>query len=139
MVPPKTFWAVFFYSIVMKLFDQIKDIGERIKVYLESEKELLRLWVVKKASSIVGNIFSFIIILFILDIALALVGIWLGFWLSDITGSYAIGFGLSAITFLILMLLLLIFRKPLLVRPFMNLAVRTMVEEENLPDENKEH
>lgn len=125
----------------MKIINQIlRNYLGNIRTYIESEKELIKLKVVKTLSPAVANLIAVIFMIILFHITLALGGIWLGVYLGDIWENYPLGFGVSALVFIVLLLLVLVFRKPLLVRPFTNLAISSMVKEEKIIEhEDEEH
>jgi hypothetical protein len=47
-----------------------------------------------------------------------------GFWFSELTGSYVIGFGLATMLLLLVLVLLTLFRKSLFVNPLIRAFVR---------------
>lgn len=119
----------------MKLPNKIREFLHGIQDYIESEKELLRLKLIKKASSIAGSLFSAIFILILFHITIAFIGIWLGFWLSDVFNSLPLGFGATAIFYILWLVVSIIFRKALLVKPVVNIVVAALTEEDKLPDD----
>lgn len=123
----------------MKVLDKIKHFFQGIQDYLESEKELLRLKAVKVVSSFAGHLFSMVFLLILFHTTIALLGIWLGFWLSEVFDSFTMGFGITVIIYLLWFILTLIFRKALLVKPFTNAVVSAMADYKKEDEEDQEH
>lgn len=124
---------------VMKITDQIKQLGQSAKNYIEAEKELIKLKAVKNLSMAAAILVTVVFLIILFHIMLAMAGIWLGFYLGTIWESYPLGFGVSALAFVTILILVIIFRKPLLINPIVNAAIGTLVKDEKLPeDEDKE-
>lgn len=121
----------------MKILDQLKNIGEHFKEYLEGEKELLKLKAVKAISANAAKLITAIFLIMLFHIGLAIFGIWLGVYLGEVLDSYAMGFGISALFFGFLFLLVIIFRRPLLINPITNMAIHNMVKEKKIPDDHE--
>jgi len=121
----------------MKILDQLKDIGEHFKDYIESEKELLKLKAVKAISGSVAKLITAIFLIMLFHIALAIFGIWLGFFLGELLESYVLGFGLSVLAFILLFIIVIVFRQALLIGPITNAAISSMVKQNKIPDEDE--
>jgi hypothetical protein len=123
----------------MKITDQIKQLGQSVKNYIEAEKELIKLKAVKNLSMAAAILVTVVFLIILFHIMLAMAGIWLGFYLGTIWESYPLGFGVSALAFVTIFILVIIFRKPLLINPIVNAAIGALVKDEKLPeDEDKE-
>lgn len=121
----------------MKILNQLKDVGEHFKEYIESEKELLKLKAVKAISGSAAQFITAIFLIMLFHIALAIFGIWLGVYLGEILDSYTLGFGISALAFVFLFILIIVFRKPLLINPITNAAISAMVKNDKISDEDE--
>ncbi len=130
--------VVFFYPSTMNLIDRIKNIPQSIRDYVQSEKELLRMKMVKAASAAAGNLLAAIFIIIFLNIFFAIVGVTLGLWWGYLLENYIQGFALSALLFLVLLILIVVFRKPLLINPIINAAVGGMISKDKLPEDEKD-
>jgi hypothetical protein len=108
----------------------IKETKPLLKEYLETRLEIFRLQAVRIASQSAGYMIWIIISLFILFIILIFSGIVLGCWLSGITGSYTMGFGLTTLIFIAIFALLMIFRNKLFIHPVMQTIIRSSLEEQ---------
>lgn len=85
--------------------------------YLETRVELLRLQGIRLASRTGGMLIWAIIAAFFGFIILLFGGLVLGFWFSELTGSYVKGFGLATLVFIVLFVLVTIFRRTLFIDP----------------------
>ena len=108
-------------NLFNKFFGQIKD-------RFQNETELVRLKLIRALSSIAAQLFAAVFIIIMLNITLAILGIWFGFFLSGLLDSFAIGFGLAALSYLLILGLIIIFRHPLLIRPFTDISIAIMTE-----------
>ena len=88
-----------------------------IREYMETHAEILRL----QAIRIVAKSFSTLAVTFIVTLLLLFVvfflGVGLAWWLSVLTGSNAIGFGITGILFLVLLVLVVALRRLLFQDP----------------------
>lgn len=116
----------------------IQDILDKIRGYIDSEKELIRLKFIQKLSSIMGNLFSFIFLIALFHLTMAVIGIWLGIWVSEMLGSFTLGFGVTALFFGLWLFLAITFRKPLIVKPFERIMIKIMTAEENIDQQKND-
>ena len=121
----------------MKLINLFKKYIDQIKDYLQNETELIRLKIIRGTALVAAHLFAAIFVIIMLNITLAILGIWFGFFLSGLLDSFAMGFGLAGLTYLIILFLIIVFRKSLLIRPFSNIAV-IILQELNFNDEDQE-
>jgi lipopolysaccharide export LptBFGC system permease protein LptF len=85
--------------------------------YIETRIALLKLQSVRTVSKAAGTlIWSVVAILFVF-IIMIFAGLVLGFWFSDLTGSYMKGFGFATLVFIVLFMLITLLRKTLFVNP----------------------
>jgi pilus assembly protein TadC len=85
--------------------------------YIETRIALLRLQSVRMLSKSGGTLIWAVIAILFVFIILIFTGLVLGFWFSDLTGSYIKGFALATLVFVVLFILITIFRKSLFVNP----------------------
>ena len=108
---------------------QTKDL---LKKYVEKRLELLRMQTTLSTSKAVGIFFSILIVFFLLLLTVIFAGMWLSFWLSEKTGSYATGFGASTGFFVLIFVLVLVFRKKLIQVPVANTVASEIEEEDDI-------
>jgi predicted membrane protein len=105
-----------------------------LKEYFELRFQLIKLQGVK----ILSRLMSLLIVIFIVGIFVLFVVLFLGlsfaWWLSDKSGSNVIGFAGAAGLFTILLIIVIVFRKPLfqspLIRMFINESTKDSDEKE---------
>jgi hypothetical protein len=115
---------------------QIDDMGSffqdnkaLLKEYLEIRMELYRLQATRFISKAAGYLVWIVISLFLLFLILIFSGIVLGCWLSGLTHSYVIGFGLTTGILIVIFAFLAIFRKTLFVNPLTQNIIRKTNED----------
>lgn len=118
----------------MKLPKKIREILASIKDYFESEKEIIRLKLIQKGSSGIATLFSLVFILVLFHVTAAMIGLWLGFWLSEVFESFSMGFGITVAFYILWLLVCVIFRKSILVKPFYNFLISALTQNEEIPD-----
>lgn len=116
----------------MKILDRFTAYFANFKEYLTNEVELVKLTIMRKLGNVLGLIFSAIFIMFLFHITIALIGIWIGFYLSEIYDSTSIGFGITVLIYIAWTMISIIFRNALLVKPFSKLIINSMLELEEL-------
>ena len=99
------------------------------KEYLETRLEIFRLSAIHTASKSAGYLVWVIISLFLVFLIVLFAGVTAGFWLSSLTGSMILGFGLVTLALILLFAVLTIFRKKLFLEPFMQIILDSASEE----------
>lgn len=107
----------------------IEDLNENLKEYLSTRYDLMVLKASEKVS-IIGSIATVSVVLGIFLILFILfVSVSAGFFLSDLTGSYATGFLLLSSIFLLVFILIFIVRKKWIIEPIKNKLIRAMFDD----------
>ncbi|MGH2642588.1 MAG: hypothetical protein ACRDE2_01450 [Chitinophagaceae bacterium] len=100
-----------------------------ISNYLEARWKFTRLQVAGKLAHALGVFLAIIIAAMIGFFVVMFLGLLLAFWISDLSGSHTLGFGISALIFIILFIFVLIFRRRLIQIPMANILIRELAEE----------
>lgn len=129
--------SLFFYSH-MSLSNIIKQYVNNFKEYLDAEVTLIKYQLVKKVGNFMGLVFSAIYVMLLLHFTMAMGGIWLGFWLGEVLGSYTQGFGITVLIYVLWLICCIVFRRTLLVQPFGKLLVASLIEHEELKKDEEE-
>lgn len=95
----------------------IKENKTLLKEYWATRLEIYRLQGIKVFSKTAGYLIWIIISFFLAWLLIIFIGLVLGFWFSDLTGSYVKGFGITTLILLLKIVLLAVFRKPLFIHP----------------------
>lgn len=107
----------------------IEDLNENLKEYLSTRYDLMVLKASEKVS-VIGSIATVSVVLGIFLILFILfVSVSAGFFLSQLTGSYATGFLLLSSIFLLLFILVFMVRKKWIIEPIKNKLIRAMFDD----------
>lgn len=94
--------------------------------YLEVRLRLVKLQGIKALSRSLGMLFAlFLVSTFALFVTLFL-GVTFALWIADKSGSNIVGFASGAGLFFVLLLIVIIFRKPLFMTPLIKIFIREM-------------
>lgn len=105
--------------------------------YLETRLQLFRLIAIRTLSRtfsmfIVVCLVSFMVLFFLLFLVISFS--WL---MADVTGSAALGFLCGAGVFLVIIMLAVVFRKPLFLNPLIRLFIHTSTQEEDEDEDDQ--
>lgn len=100
-----------------------KENSALAREYFETQMEIYRLKTVRLISKTAGYFIWIIISLFLLFLFFIFLGAVAGLWLSDITGSYIAGFGITTLVILLLIIVLALLRKSLFVNPIIKAII----------------
>ncbi|MGX5818153.1 hypothetical protein ACWKWU_08155 [Chitinophaga lutea] len=114
------------------------ETGKVAREYVETRLDLIKLQAAGKLSKALGLFFSLIMAFLLFFFVVVFLGMVVGFWIGEMTNSYTIGFSCAAGFFIVLLALLLLFRKSLIQRPLANLLAAELVEEIEEMDERRE-
>ena len=107
----------------------IEDLNDNLKEYLSTRYELMVLKASEKVS-VIGSIASVSVILGIFLILFILfISVSAGFFLSEMTGSYGMGFLLLYCIFLLLFFFVYLVRRKWIIEPIKNKLIREMFDE----------
>lgn len=113
-----------------------KENTKLIREYFEMRMKIYRLRALRLLSKSAGYFIWLIISLFLLFLFIIFLGVVVSLWLSNVTGSYVAGFGITTAAIFILMIVLALFRKALFVNPIIKAFISQ--SEENINDEVEE-
>jgi len=100
-----------------------KENSTLAREYFETQMEIYRLKVVRLISKSAGYFIWIIISLFLVLLLLIFLGTVAGLWLSNITGSYIAGFGITTLLIFALIVILALLRKTLFVNPIIKAII----------------
>jgi thiol:disulfide interchange protein len=106
----------------------LKENKKLVKDYLDTRLEIFRFKLIRMFSKSAGYLIWVIISLFLFFLLMTFIGLVIGFWLTDVTGSYVKGFGYTSLIMLGLITLLALFRKALFVNPIIRIVIRHTTE-----------
>ena len=99
------------------------------KEYVETRVEIYKLRFIRSFARVTGSLVWILISLFLFSLLAIFIGLVTGFWLSQLTGSYIKGFGLTILIMVIIIILLTALRKILFINPIIKICVRKMYDE----------
>jgi len=112
----------------------LKENKKLAREYLDTQMEVYKLKLIRIISKSAGYFIWIIISLFLLLLLMIFLGLVAGIWLSEITGSYVLGFGLVTLVILAKIILLALFRKKLFVNPIIRNVINRINDEDEQPD-----
>jgi len=102
-----------------------QETRKKLKQYIQHRLLLIRLQATDKASNLAATLITVTVVLLTALFLLIFASLTAGYWLSNVTGSFTIGFGIVALFYLVIFLLVIFFlRKSLqhfLVNKFIHL------------------
>jgi hypothetical protein len=109
-----------------------------ISEYLSTRWRLFRLEAINKISRAAGTFFFIIIAAILAFLVVLFLGLLMAYWLSGVLDSYAGGFLITAAAFILIFVIILVFRRPLIERPLTSMLVRNLAEELDEDDDEDE-
>lgn len=104
--------------------EKFEELTKSLKSYIQTNIELIKLEASDRTSIIGSSFISIILISFTVILFLLFISIGLGFYLSNCFNDSYTGFILIAFFYLIMSLLLILFRKKLIENPMRNKIIR---------------
>lgn len=109
---------------------KVEEVTESVKEYLNTRYELVVLKAAEKTSSVGSDIASFFLIILLSVMAFIFLSIALAWYISDSIGSPQSGFFIVGGFYLLVGAIFVIFRKQMLAKPFRNLIIRSIFNED---------
>lgn len=109
-----------------------------VKDYFETKADIYKLKAIRTTSKVSGLFIWLIIASFLFFLLFIFVGLVLGFWFSELTGSFVSGFGYATLLLLLIMILITVLRKQLFIHPLIRLFIHMMASEKELSEETSE-
>lgn len=110
--------------------DYLTETKRLLKDYLEARLELTRLQAAEKLSKALGLFFTLILAFLLFFFVIVFLGMVLAHWISELSGSMTIGFSVTTLVFVALLVIVLLFRKKIIEKPLANLLLRELTREE---------
>jgi hypothetical protein len=105
----------------------LKENKKLVRDYLDTRLEAFKLKMIRAFSKSGGYFIWVIISLALIFLLLTFTGLVIGFWFTDMTGSYVKGFGYTTLIMLGIIIFLALFRKVLFVNPIIRKIIRRIV------------
>ncbi len=101
-----------------------KENTKLAKEYFETMMEIYRLRAIRLLSRSTGYFIWLMISLFLFFLLMIFLGIVIGLWISDLTGSYIAGFGITTAVIVLVIIMLALARKSLFVNQIIKIFIR---------------
>ncbi|HEY6504803.1 MAG TPA: hypothetical protein VIZ28_12560 [Chitinophagaceae bacterium] len=106
-----------------------KENKKLVKDYFDTRLEIYKLKMIRLFSRAAGRLIWLVISLFLLFLFIIFCGLVTGFWLSELTGSYVKGFGITTLIILFLIILVTLLRNQLFVNPIIRTIIRSTADD----------
>jgi len=106
------------------------------KDYIEARFEIYKLKLIRIISKSAGYFVWMTISILVVLLFSIFLGLVAGFWLSELTGSYVLGFGIVTLVIMLKIIVLALLRKKLFVDPVIRNIIRRLNEAEESNSEN---
>jgi hypothetical protein len=110
--------------------DKIEDLTSSLKEYVNIQYQAAVLKAAGKVSTIVSRILAALIIVLIMFLFVIFISVTAGFYLSALTGSRETGFLILAGIYLLVGLILMLFREKLIVNPIRNNLIKQIFKDD---------
>lgn len=110
-----------------------------VKDYVETKSVIYRLKITRTLSTVFGLLAWFVISAFLIFLVLIFIGLVLGFWFAEMTGSMASGFGLATLLLMLVIVLIALLRKQLFIYPLIRLFIQAMSANDVTETKSEDH
>lgn len=115
------------------------ETGDLLRRYVRTRIEILRLQGIRAFAKAAGTLVWAMLILFLLFLMLIFIGLVIGFGFSALFHSYTAGFAAATGILLLMVILLILLRKPLFIHPIIRAMVQHLQEEPEDDEETNPH
>jgi hypothetical protein len=112
------------------IFEFLQDNKKLLHEYAEVQVDLFKLQVIKTSSQIGGLLTWLIILTFLLFLISIFAGITIGFWFAGLLHSNAAGFGITTGLFILVFVILGLFRRRLFINPVISILIKQFTDDE---------
>ena len=105
----------------------VGSLFEKAGGYLDTRLDLLKLQALDKTSDVTSSLVSRIVIAIILFLAILIVNIGLALWVGELVGRVYVGFFIVAAFYILLALLIHVFRKAWIKDPITNILIKKLL------------
>ena len=106
----------------------IESLIENITGYIDTKVELMKLKAISKSSEVVSSIVSVLVISVFLLFAISILNIGLSIWIGTLLGEVAYGFFAVGGFYLLVAVLLIIFKSKWLKAPVANIIIKSVLK-----------
>ena len=112
----------------MEQNSQVESLLEKIKDYVETRIELLKLKAIDKSSGVISSILSFVVLAVFSLFFLILMSIGLALWIGDLLGKSYYGFFIVAFVYIIIGLVIFFGRKKWVKPPVEKIMINSFLD-----------
>jgi hypothetical protein len=110
-----------------------------VKDYVETRSTIYRLKAIRTLSNVFGLLIWLMISAFLFFLVLIFVGLVMGFWFAEMTGSLASGFGIATLLLMTFIVVLALLRKQIFIYPLIRIFIQTMTSDDQSETKSEEH
>jgi hypothetical protein len=107
-----------------------QNIFRLLRDYADTRVSLVKLQFIRNAALVTGSFMWMLLTIVLVSVLFIFLGIVIGFWFSQLTGSYVTGFLLASALVLLLIVILAVGRRIFFINPVTRLFIRKMFMEE---------
>ncbi len=107
------------------------------KEYIDTRLEIYRLLILKGLSKSAGYFIWIIVTLFLCSLIIIFLGLVTGFWMTNLTGSHTLGFGIATLFIVVLTVLIAAFRKALFINPIIRNIIEKTGGDDHSPNQQQ--
>lgn len=119
--------------------ENLQEVAEEniplVKEFISNQTKLLQLKTVRILSLSLGMLVWLIIALFLILLVFTFGGMMLGFWIGELLGSFAAGFGITTLILLFFIIAITFFRKQLFINPLIGIFIRSLTSQDETEQE----
>ena len=116
-------------AITNNMSDFLNENKKLVKEYLEARIEIYKLRFIYSFARVAGSLLWIIICLFLMFLLILFLGLVVGFWLSELTGSYTKGFALATLVMLFIIVVAAAMRNVLFIDPIIKKCIHKIRDE----------
>ncbi|MBR9921220.1 MAG: phage holin family protein [Bacteroidetes bacterium] len=110
------------------ILEQAGESLEYVKQYVSNQQKLLKLEIAERSARMMSGMVLGLSLALIGLMSLGFVSVALAFWLTQITGSAITGFLIVGGFYLVLAIVLYVFRKPIIVNPVLSRVIQNFFD-----------
>lgn len=115
----------------------IKENRKLVSDYINTRIEIIRLQGIRASSKAIASLIWILVSLFLFSVIFIFIGLVLGFWLSDLTGSFIAGFGYTTLILIAVTIIISLLREQLFINPILRKMLSKLDEKDAIdPDES---
>lgn len=114
-----------------------KESRQQLEQYVQDRVLLLKLQMVEKVSQLIALLFTGLTLALLAFFILLFVSIMAGYYFANITGSLYIGFGIVAIFYIILFVLIVSLRKKVIEKHIIDAVIKIFMDKSASDDEDE--